>query len=129
MPLKEYEPGTAFNGVIGRTYDQSEPAWPKPLRAKDGAPNVLVIVLDDTGCGQMGPDGSPIETPNMDAVAAGGLTYTNMNSTAVGSPTRSGILTGRNHQSNGLASTTRQLEQTDRTIRWATIPATEEAMR
>ena len=106
MPLKEYEPGTAFNGVIGRTFDQSEPAWPKPLRAKEGAPNVLFIVLDDTGFGQIGPYGSPIETPNMDALAAGGLTYTNMHTTALCSPTRSCILTGRNHHSNGLASIT-----------------------
>ena len=51
MPLKEYKPGTAFSGVIGRTFDQSEPAWPEPKRAKEGAPNVLFIVLDDTGFG------------------------------------------------------------------------------
>ena len=106
MPLKEYEPGTTFNGVIGRTYDQSEPAWPKPKRAKEGAPNVLFIVLDDTGFGQLGPYGSPIETPNIDALAAGGLSYTNMHTTALCSPTRSCILTGRNHHSNGLASIT-----------------------
>ena len=91
MPLKEYEPGTAFTGVIGRTFDKSEPAWPKPLRAKEGAPNVLFIVLDDTGFGQLGAYGSPIETPNIDALAAGGLTYTNMHTTALCSPTRSCI--------------------------------------
>ncbi len=48
MALKEYKPGTAFTGVIGRTFDVSEPAWPMPLRAKEGAPNVLFIVQDDT---------------------------------------------------------------------------------
>ncbi len=106
MPLKEYEPGTAFTGVIGRTYDQSKPAWPKPLRAKKGAPNVLFIVLDDTGFGQLGAYGSPIETPNMDALAAGGLTYTNMHTTALCSPTRSCILTGRNHHSNAMSCIT-----------------------
>ena len=47
MALKEYQPGTAFAGVIGRTFDVSSPAWPRPLRAKEGAPNVLFIVLDD----------------------------------------------------------------------------------
>ena len=53
MSLKEYKPGTAFNGVIGRTFDVSEPAWPEPNRAREDAPNVLFIVLDDTGFGQL----------------------------------------------------------------------------
>jgi hypothetical protein len=52
--MKEYRSRTTFLGVIGRTEDQSEPAWPEPLRAKEGAPNVLFIVLDDTGFGQLG---------------------------------------------------------------------------
>ena len=73
MALKEYKPGTAFTGVIGRTFDVSEPAWPEPLRSKEGAPNVLFIVQDDTGFGQMGCYGSPIKTPNIDALAANGL--------------------------------------------------------
>jgi arylsulfatase len=54
MPLKEYKPGQAFPGVIGRTFDVSQPAWPEPNRAKPGAPNVLFIVLDDTGFGHLG---------------------------------------------------------------------------
>jgi arylsulfatase len=54
MPLHEYEPGTAFPGVIGRTAEESSPAWPRPLRADAGSPNVLVIVLDDVGYGQLG---------------------------------------------------------------------------
>ena len=66
MPLKEYTPGTAFTGVIGRTIQESSPAWPAPLRAKPGAANVLFIVLDDTGFGQLGCYGSPISTPNID---------------------------------------------------------------
>ncbi len=49
MGLVEYKPGTTFPGVIGKTVDQSSPAWPEPLRAREGAPNVLFIVLDDTG--------------------------------------------------------------------------------
>ena len=106
MPLKEYKPGSAFNGVIGRTYDQSEPAWPEPKRAKEGAPNVLFIVLDDTGFGQLGCYGSPIQTPNLDALAAGGLRYNNMHTTALCSPTRACILTGRNHHSNAMACVT-----------------------
>ena len=73
MALKEYKPGTAFNGVIGRTFDVSQPAWPQPLRAKDGAPNVLFIVQDDTGFGQIGCLRRTHETPNLDALAKNGL--------------------------------------------------------
>ncbi len=106
MALKEYKAGTAFPGVIGRTFDKSSPAWPEPLRAKEGAPNVLFIVLDDTGFGQLGCYGSPIETPNLDKLAANGLRYNNMHTTALCSPTRSCILTGRNHHSNAMACIT-----------------------
>ncbi|MFC5996278.1 arylsulfatase [Pseudonocardia hispaniensis] len=106
MGLIEYEPGTAFPGVIGRTAEESTPAWPRPVRAVPGAPNVLMIVLDDTGFGQFGCYGSPIATPNLDALAQGGLLYTNMHTTALCSPSRSCIVTGRNHHSNGMASIT-----------------------
>jgi arylsulfatase len=106
MGLKEYKPGAAFNGVIGRTFDQSEPAWPAPLRAKKGAPNVIFIVQDDTGFGQMGCYGSPISTPNMDALAAEGLLFNNMHTTALCSPSRSCIMTGRNHHSNAMSCIT-----------------------
>ena len=54
MALKEYKPGTTFSGVMGRTFDVSQPAWPQPLRAGQGAPNVLFIVLDDVGFAQLG---------------------------------------------------------------------------
>ena len=106
MGLKEYKPGTAFNGVIGRTFDESSPAWPEPRRAKDGAPNVLFIVQDDTGFGQMGCYGSPIKTPNIDALAKNGLLFNSMHTTALCSPSRSCILTGRNHHSNAMACIT-----------------------
>jgi hypothetical protein len=66
MALKEYKAGTTFPGVIGRTSEVSKPAWPAPNRAKEGAPNVLFIVLDDTGFGHLGCYGSPIRTPNSD---------------------------------------------------------------
>ncbi len=104
--LVEYKPGTTFNGIIGRTFDRSEPAWPQPLRAQEGAPNVLYIILDDTGFGQLGCYGSPIETPNLDSLADNGLRYNNMHTTALCSPTRTCILTGRNHHSNGMACIT-----------------------
>jgi arylsulfatase A-like enzyme len=106
MALKEYKPGTAFSGVIGRTVDVSQPAWPQPLRAKEGMPNVLFIVQDDTGFGQMGCYGSPIETPNIGALAKNGLLFNNMHTTALCSPTRSCILTGRNHHSNAMSCIT-----------------------
>ena len=66
MALKEYKPGTTFPGRMGRTIGESDPAWPAPPRAKKGAPNVLFIVIDDTGFGQLGCYGSPINTPNID---------------------------------------------------------------
>jgi arylsulfatase len=104
--LVEYTPGTAFPGVVGRTFDVSTPAWPEPLRARDGAPNVLFIVIDDTGFGHLGCYGSPISTPNIDRLAAGGLRYSNMHTTALCSPTRSCIINGRNHHSNHMAGIT-----------------------
>jgi len=106
MALKEYKPGSAFPGVIGRTFDVSSPAWPAPRRAKEGAPNVLFIVQDDTGFGQMGCYGSPIKTPHIDALAEQGLLFNNMHTTALCSPTRACILTGRNHHSNGMSCIT-----------------------
>ncbi len=106
MALKEYKPGSAFSGVIGRTFDVSSPAWPEPQRAREGAPNVLFIVQDDTGFGQMGCYGSPIATPNIDQLAADGLLFNNMHTTALCSPTRSCIMTGRNHHSNAMSCIT-----------------------
>jgi arylsulfatase A-like enzyme len=67
---------------------------------------VLFIVIDDTGFGQLGCFGSPISTPNINKLAENGLRYTNMHTTALCSPTRSCILTGRNHHSNGMACIT-----------------------
>ena len=106
MAVVEYEPGAAFPGVIGRTAEESTPAWPAPVRAREGAPNVLFIVLDDTGFGQLGCYGSPIATPSFDALAADGLRYSNMHTTALCSPSRSCIITGRNHHSNAMAAIT-----------------------
>src|SRR6202012_141439 len=99
MAIVEYEPGTAFPGVIGRTAEESAPAWPAPVRARDGAPNVVFIVLDDTGFGQLGCYGSPIKTPSFDALAAGGLRYSNMHTT----PTH-----GTTPQGGGSAATLRR---------------------
>src|SRR5215218_7410439 len=104
MALHEYPAGAAFPGVIGRTTDESEPAWPRPARPVPGSPNVLMVVLDDTGFGQLGCYGSPIATPNIDALAAQGLLYTRMHTMALCSPSRSCVLTGRNHHANATAA-------------------------
>ena len=72
MPIVEYPPGTPFPGRIGRTADESSPAWPAAVRAPAGTPNVLFVVLDDTGFGHLGCYGSPIETPTFDRLAADG---------------------------------------------------------
>lgn len=106
MSLTEYAAGAAFPGVIGRTTEESTPAWPAPSRAQRGSPNVLTVVLDDTGFGQLGCYGSPIRTPNLDRIAAAGVRFSNMHTTALCSPSRSCILTGRNHHSNGMAAIT-----------------------
>ena len=106
MAFNEYQPGTTFPGRIGRTTDESTPAWPQPVRAVPGSPNVLFIVLDDTGFGQLGCYGSPIATPHLDSLAAGGLRYNRMHTTALCSPSRSCVITGRNHHSNAMAAIT-----------------------
>ncbi|MEV0895222.1 arylsulfatase [Actinoplanes sp. NPDC049802] len=104
MAVVEYEQGKQFPGVIGRTVEESSAAWPSPNRAEPGAPNVLFVVLDDVGYGQLSCYGGLVETPNIDRIAAMGLRYANMHTTALCSPSRSCILTGRNHHSNGVAA-------------------------
>jgi arylsulfatase len=104
--IREYPEGVAFPGDIERTAGESTPAWPAPRRAKPGKPNVVFVVLDDTGFGHLGCYGGLAHTPNMDRLAKGGLLYSGMHTTALCSPTRSCILTGRNHHSNGMACIT-----------------------
>lgn len=91
-----------FGGVIGRTYRESIPWWPEPARAPAGAPSVVFIVLDDVGFADLGCYGSEIATPHMDRLAAGGLRYTNFHVTAMCSPTRACLLTGRNAHAIGM---------------------------
>ncbi len=101
-------PTPEFQGKIGENYKDSTPDWTPalPLAAPEGAPNVIVIVLDDVGYGHLGCYGGPIETPNLDKLAAGGLRYTNFHTTALCSPSRGALLTGRNHHAIGLAAIT-----------------------
>ena len=91
-----------FKGVIGKTYADSTPWWPEPKRTVDDSPNIVTIMFDDTGFSHFGCYGSTIETPNIDRLAAGGLRYTNFHTTALCSPTRACLMTGRNHHTVGM---------------------------
>ena len=94
-----------FGGRIGFTHEESEPHWDPPLPSHDGkSPNVLLVLLDDTGFGNLGCFGSTIETPNMDRLAENGLRYSNFHVTPLCSPTRASLLTGRNHHSVGMGA-------------------------
>ena len=93
-----------FEGRIAKSYADSREDWPSRPAAPAGAPNVLIVLLDDAGFGQIGAFGGLIETPNMDRLAAGGLIYTNFHTTALCSPSRAAIMAGRNHHSIGLGS-------------------------
>jgi arylsulfatase len=104
--IVEYPPEDEFPGVIGRTLDRSTPAWPAPLRAREGSPNVVVVLWDDVGFGQLSPFGGLCRTPTLDRLAARGLRYTNFHTTALCTPTRGSLLTGRNHHTLGLSAIT-----------------------
>ena len=100
--------GKPFKGVVNVDIKDSVPDWEpytQPI-APEGAPNVLYIVLDDVGYSAMEPFGGLIETPNINRIAERGLTYTNFHTTALCSPTRACLLTGRNHTTNGMACIT-----------------------
>ncbi|MEV8212947.1 arylsulfatase [Leifsonia sp. NPDC077715] len=97
-----------FKGVVNLDITKSTPDWGPYAQpsAPEGAPNVLYIVLDDVGFSAMEPFGGLIATPNINRIAEAGLTYTNFHTTALCSPTRSCLLTGRNHTTNSMGSIT-----------------------
>jgi arylsulfatase A-like enzyme len=97
MARKEQE----FQGIIKTSYADSTPWWRDEDKAPDGAPNVLYIVLDDTGYSQIGCYGSPMNTPNIDSIAADGLRYSDFHVNAMCSPTRASLLTGCNNHTVG----------------------------
>jgi len=92
-------PPQKFEGKIERDAAQSTPYWPMRVVPPKGAPNILLIMTDDTGFGVSSTFGGVIPSPTLDRIAADGLRYTNFNSTALCSPTRAAIITGRNHHS------------------------------
>ena len=95
-------PPQKFDGVIKDTAQQSKPYWPARIVPPKGAPNVLLIMTDDSGYGVPSTFGGVIPTPALDRIAANGLRYTNFNSTSLCSPTRAALITGRNHHSVGF---------------------------
>ena len=92
-----------FHGRIGRTVADSEPFYDDGPHPGD-APNVVIVLLDDTGFAQLGCYGSTIDTPNIDALAANGLRYTNFHVTPLCSPTRASLMTGRAPHAVGMRS-------------------------
>ncbi|TXC79835.1 arylsulfatase [Paraburkholderia azotifigens] len=105
-PNPQYVPG--FHGVINLDVRNSKSDWTPftPQKAPQGAPNFLFILYDDTGLAAWSPYGGRINMPTLDRLAANGLTYTQWHTPALCSPSRSTILTGRNHHLNGMASIT-----------------------
>src|SRR5215468_9739764 len=97
-------PEPAFRGVIGRKASESKPDYPAAVAAPKGAPNVLLIMTDDTGFGAASTFGGPIPTPNLERVYQRGVCYNQFHTTALCSPTRSALLTGRNHHSVGYGN-------------------------
>jgi arylsulfatase len=94
-------PPQKFGGKIERNAAQSRPYWPARIEPPKGAPNILLIMTDDSGYGVPGTFGGVIPAPALDRIANKGLRYTHFHSTALCSPTRAALITGRNHHSVG----------------------------
>jgi len=95
----QYDPSQPFKGKIGKTIKETNQSWPQQLKAREGAPNIVYLVLDDVGYGASSAFGGLIPTPTLDSLANNGLRYTNFHTTAICSPTRAALLTGRNSHS------------------------------
>src|SRR5207302_11237822 len=92
-------PEPPFRGILGRTAKDSVPDFPRAVTAPKGAPNVLLILTDDVGFGATSTFGGPVPTPNLQRVYQRGVCYNQFHTTALCSPPRSALLTGRNHHS------------------------------
>ena len=100
-------PDFHFPGEVGRTYLESDPPqFPKMVQAPAGAPNILLVLIDDCGFGQYSTFGGGIPSPTMDKLAAEGLRYNRFHTTSLCSPTRAALITGRNHHSAAFAGIT-----------------------
>ena len=102
-PAKSAVPDT-FKGKIAKSYEESVEYWEPKTRPPEGAPNVIIFLLDDTGFAQIGSFGGLIETPNIDKLAENGLRYNNFHTTALCSPSRATLMAGRNPHAIGLGS-------------------------
>lgn len=93
-------PDFHFQGNVGRTFlDSDSPQFPQPVQAPKGAPNIVLILIDDAGFGQFSTFGGGVTSPTMDTLASEGLRYNRFHTTALCSPTRAALLTGRNQHS------------------------------
>ena len=97
-------PPAAFDGKLDPSRDQSRAAWPKPVHAPKGAPNIVVILLDDVGFSASRPFGGVAETPTLEQLAREGVSYNEFHVTSLCSPTRAAVLTGRNHHEVGFGT-------------------------
>jgi len=95
-----------FQGEIGTTYKNSKQSFQQGIRAPEGAPNVILVMLDDVGFGQLGVNGGLIATPELDKLTKEGLFYNNFHTTSICSPTRAALMTGRNHHQVGFGTIT-----------------------
>ena len=93
-----------FGGEVGRTLSQSEPWWPEPVRARSGAPNIILVLLDDMGYSDVGPFGAEIATPTLDRLASRGVVLTNYHTCSVCSPARAALMTGLNPHRAGFGT-------------------------
>src|SRR5690606_30077899 len=98
----EPESASEFKGKIGISVKDSVPDWPEPIKAPAGAPNIIVVLLDDIGFADTSTFGGLAQTPALDKLAGNGLRYNNFHTTAMCSPTRAALLTGRNHHRAGF---------------------------
>ncbi|KIC96509.1 arylsulfatase [Flavihumibacter solisilvae] len=100
-------PDFKFPGTVGRTYLESDPAqFPQMVKAQKGAPNIVLILIDDAGFGQFSTFGGGVPSPTLDKLATNGLRFNRFHTTALCSPTRAALITGRNHHSAAFAGIT-----------------------
>src|SRR5512132_432006 len=97
-------PPQSFEGVTKRTLEGSVASFTQPVKAPADAPNILLVLIDDAGFGNPSTFGGPVATPTFDKLAAEGLRYNRFHVTALCSPTRAGLLSGRNHHAAGFGS-------------------------
>lgn len=99
-------PVEPFQGIMAINSKNSKPAWPTPVTAPTGAPNVVLVLMDDVGFGATSPFGGPIPTPTIQKLADNGLRFNRFHTTALCSPTRAALITGRNHHSSHTGAVT-----------------------